>query len=393
MRHVYSTARLRPNMTADDQRRRGKVSRRLVILAFIALMNLGPAARAEEHQVPICTDDEFLYNFNMIVEYQILFDAAITNANELQLVSRAQIENREYRLSQLPLCSDAIAIQRLLIQLAGDSLARAALELADLPADDNPYLQRLPDDQTRIEDLVSAMLGIDRSEAAPTGQRSLPSCAPDDMSMLDDAVATFLDLHDSTGEETRPAESLAAVDRLLLWREDNIPLLPECAESIDLIQALSAAATDSATYEAFIYGRVSADRNPFPPLVSAGIAKLTSWRDQRQVTIAAQAAPSTSSYVAEGNLPPCTHEELSTTNDSLQSEYLDLIQRADAVDSIVDLLDYVKAQIAFRKSRLAQLPICAEALDAHWWLAEVLADVALQTAVELGAPRFACAAR
>ena len=91
--------------------------RRILMLGLIALMTLVPAARAEEYQLPICTNDEFLKFFNMIVEYQILFDGPITNIDELLIVSRAQIENRKDNLAQLPFCSDAIAIQLLLIQL------------------------------------------------------------------------------------------------------------------------------------------------------------------------------------------------------------------------------------------------------------------------------------
>jgi hypothetical protein len=372
-------------MTADDWRRLGKVSRRLVIFAFIALMHFGPATRAEDHRAPICTDSEFLVFFNMIVDHQILFDGSISNANELQFVSRAQIANREFQLSQASSCSDAIAIRRLLVQLGGDSLARAALELADLPADDNPYLQRLPGDQERIERLVSAMLGVDRSDAPPPGERSLPSCAPEELSMLDDAAASFLDLRESTSEGRTAAESLAAIDRLLLWREVEAPRLPECADSIDLIQALSGAATDAAAYEAFKYGGVSAQGNPFPQLVAAEMAKVIEWREQRQNALAAQAASSRSTHAFQGELPGCAGEALSAMNGRLLSTYAEHIESARSSEGVVDLLAFGKAEIAFRESGLAQLPWCAEALEARWWIAEVFADAAARSAIELGA--------
>jgi len=359
--------------------------RRLAIFALIGLFVFVSAAQAEEHHSALCSDAEFLTFFKMIVDYQVQSDGAISDASELRLATEAQIKNRDEQLSQLPSCSDAIAIQRLLIQLGGDYLARAALELADLPAGDNPYLERLDDDQQRITNLVTAMLTRDRSDAPPPGERSFPPCAPDDMARLDDATAAFLEMYKRTSAGTKPSESLAAIERLLLWRQDIVPGLRQCAESIDLIHALSAAATDTAAYEAFKYSGVSARGNPFPQLVSAGIAKVTDWRDQRQVALEAQAASSATNYEGQRALPNCSAEALSSTNDALQSASAALIERADAVDGIVDSLEFGQDARDFRESGIAGLPMCAEAFDARWSIEEALADVPMRAAITEGA--------
>ncbi|MCY3833621.1 MAG: SH3 domain-containing protein [Chloroflexi bacterium] len=359
--------------------------RRLVILALIGLLPFLPAAQADEHQLPICTDAEFLAFFNKIVDYQVQFDGTIKDASELRRATEALIANRDERLAQQPACSDAITIQLLLIQLGGDSLARAALELADLPADENPYLTHLEEDQQRINNLVTAMLATDRSNAPPPGQRSFPPCASEDISALDDASAAFLDVYRATSAGTEPSESLAAIERLLLWRQDILPRLPQCAESIDLIHALSAAATDTAAYEAFRYGGVSARANPFPQLVSAGIANVTEWTEQRQIARAAQAASSAGNYEGQRSLPNCSAKALSTTKDALLSAVAALTVRGGASDSIVDALEFSKDAVDFRAAGLAGLPMCAEALDARWSIAEVLADVPVRTALAQGA--------
>ena len=359
--------------------------RRILMLGLIALMTLVPAARAEEYQLPICTNDEFLKFFNMIVEYQILFDGPITNIDELLIVSRAQIENRKDNLAQLPFCSDAIAIQLLLIQLGGDSVALAALQLAALPDADNPYFQRLPGDQERIESIIPAMLSINRADALSPDERVLPSCTPEILDAIDDAVDVFLALYESIAEEPNPAQSIAAIDRLLSWREDDLSLLPECAESIELVQALSAAATDSASFLAFTNGGVTIARNPYPQLLSDSIVKVTEWRDARQVSAASQVVPSTSVYYGESQLPPCTRFRVSSAYDSLQPEYANLLERADTADSIAAILSYSEAHIEFRASSLSQLPNCAEAFYAGWWVEEVLSDRALRKALPYGA--------
>ncbi|MCY4063230.1 MAG: SH3 domain-containing protein [Chloroflexi bacterium] len=356
--------------------------RRLAFILCIIMLSLSPASLADDSALPLCADDEFLKFFNMIVEHQIEFDAGISNASMLHRVSRAQMESREAYMSQLPMCADAIAIQRLLIQLGGDALARAALELADLSADENPYLQRLPGDQARIEGLLSTMIGVDRSGATPSDQRGLRACEADDWALLENAAAELQDLSNSTREESHPVATLAAIDRLLRWREKNIPGLPACAESIDLIQALSAVATDAAATQAFTYGGVSPERNPFPPLLEASMATVISWQEQLATKRSSQAA-----RIFSGNqLPACAPDELSEAFDSLRTESAALLEQAASVDSSANLIDFGAAQIAFRETRLAQLPMCAEAFAWRWWMVEALADAALRSAIAVGAP-------
>ena len=354
--------------------------RRFTVLALIVMIWLGPASLADDSQLPLCTVEEFRAVFNTIVEHQLLFDGDIMNASQLYQVTGAQLEHREGSLSQLPLCADAIAFQRLLVQLGGDNVARAALELADLPAAGNPYLLRFPSAQARIEDLLSKMLGVDRSEALPPADRELPPCDTADLIPLADAAAAFLDFRNFGGEADNTAE---AIDALLRWREDMIPLLPLCAESIDLVQSLSAAATDSAAFYAFSYSGGSSTRNPFPALRDAGVAAVTGWLDQWSAIVASQASASTTPFAAEGRLPSCTPSNLSGAFEELQSTYSALLERAEAG---ADLAGYSAAEIDFRESRLAQLPVCKEAFGLRWHSAEALADVALRLAAASGAP-------
>ena len=356
--------------------------RRPALLLCIIVLSLSTASLADDSALPLCADDEFLTFFNMIVEHQTEFDADITNAGMLHRVSRAQMERREAYTSELPMCADAIAIQRLLIQLSGDALARAALELADLPSGDNPYLQRLPSDQARFERLLATMIGVDRSGATPSDQRDLRACEPGDRALLEDAAAELLALSNSTGDETDPSASLAAIDRLLRWREDNIAGLPTCAESIDLIQALSAAATDSAASQAFTYGGVSPERNPFPPQLDASLALVTSWQEQLAASGSSQAA----GILSDNQLPACAPDQLAEAPESIGAEYAALIEQAASVDSSADLVEFGGAQIAFHESRIALLPICAEAFAWRWWMVEALADAALRSAIAAGAP-------
>ncbi len=357
--------------------------RRLAILVSLVLMSFSPASLADDSALPICTAEEFRDVFNLIVEHQLAFDGDTSMDRMLNFVNSAQMPRGSDLQTQLPMCADALAIQILLIQLSGDALALAALESAGLPAGDNPYLLRLPDSQARIEDLLSTMLGVDRSVAPSPLERELPDCDMADLSLLADAAAAFLDLDPSIGEGANPTESIDAINRLLLWREENVPLLPLCADSIDLVQAMSAAATDSAAANAFAYAGLSAERNPFPPLLKAGAKTVTNWLDQWSAAVADQAAAAPAGSTGQGRLPPCAPSDLPAGFDELRFEYAALLERAKAS---ANLADDGAAQIAFRRSRLAQLPICEEAFALRWFSMEALADVALRHAVGGGAP-------
>jgi len=360
--------------------------RLLAILASIILLCPGAVWLADDSALPICADEEFLAFFNMIVEHQLLFDGDITSASMLNRASREQMARRETYQTDLPLCADAIAIERLLIQLGGDALARSALDLAGLPADENPYHQRLPSDQARIEALLSARLGLDRSQALPADQRAAPACEPDDWAQLDAAAATLLDAADSSSDQIDRSQSLTAIDRLLRWREAFIETLPQCAESIELIQAMSAAATDAAAFHAFTYGGVSLERNPFPPLLEASIATVTSWRDTIPPALREQTAPSSIRALTADRLPSCAYTELPADINDLQTDYAALMESADAAVTSARLAEFGEAQLAFRNTLLAELPLCAEALELRWRASEALADIALHSAIEAGAP-------
>ena len=204
--------------------------RRLLLLGFIVLFNLVPASKAEVDSIPICTSDEFLEIFSLIVQHQVKVDESFASFSDLMNYSQAQIANRESSLTQLPYCSDAVAIRRLFIQLGGDTVARAALELATLPAGENPYRLRLPSDHDRVTELAATMLGVDRSEALAPAERSLPACLLSDMQLLDKTIGSFLDLVAATATVVDQAHYVVSVDQRLQWREDRLGNLPDCAE-------------------------------------------------------------------------------------------------------------------------------------------------------------------
>ena len=358
---------------------------RMAFFVLVISLCLCPAALAADNPLPICAGDEFLEAFHQVVEHQVLFDNEVATYEELVRVSEIALATR-HDLAQLPACSEAIVIERLLTALGGDALARAALRLAGAPDAENPYLIGLPADQARIEDQLAAMLAIDRSAALPAERRELPACQAEDWSLLDVAASSLLLLAQATPGGADPAESLSAIDQLLRWREDNLGALPECAESIDLLQAISEAATDAAADQAFKYGSMPAGLSPFPPLLQTSLAAIRDWRDLHSLKAASEAASPKAADPGLSQLPACADADAIAAFMDSQSEYAALIEAAVRADSIASLVAFANEQFDFRKARLLPLPHCVEAFALRWWTAEALADAALRSAIVAGAP-------
>ena len=349
--------------------------RRLALLGLIVLLNLVPASKAEVDSLPICTSDEFLEIFSLIVEHQVKVDESFASFSDLLDYGGAQIVNRERSLTQLPYCSDAVAIRRLFIQLGGDTVARAALELATLPAGENPYRLRLPSDHDRVTELAATMLGVDRSQAPAPAERSLPACLSTDMQLLDKTIGSFLNLLAATATVVDRAHYVVSVDRRLQWREDKLPNLPDCAESVELSLRLSETATDAAARHALAYAGVSDETNPYVKLEADGVALLRAWHEQIQIIRASASS-------VGGSLPPCTIDE-STAAYQILLPYPELSARAAAIRTTFSLLNFSEGLIAYRENQLSQLPLCAETFNAGWWVGEVLNDLTAHAASSL----------
>lgn len=340
---------------------------RLAIFSLLLLWLLAAPALAQEP----CTRDEFLTIFKLAAERQLELDAALVTVDDILSFSEAAIAERSNSLSSLPICADALAYQRLSIEVAGDFIARQALDLAYVPQGDNPYRLRYAGEQERIGDALAAMLSRDRSDAPSVQERSLPACGEDDLTALDESVSELLTLLDTSETSDDLAYTLLAIDARLRWREEALQGWPACAEWVELLPMLSAAATDSATWYALAAILDGAD-NPFASLAAGHVLRLQHWLTPAG---AALSAPS-GTTIASSGLPACSPDELAQAYDILTPEFADLLDSAGQISELGDLRRYSEAYLQFRAARLAELPLCAEAFAVGWDLRQLLGGLA-----------------
>ena len=263
-----------------------------------------------------CTRDEFLTIFQEAAERQLELDTALASLNDLLSFSESAVAERQSSLSALPNCADALAYQRLSIEVTGDFIARQALDLANVPRADNPYRQRYGGEFERIGAALSALLSLDRSQAPRADERSLPHCSDDELSELDELVGALLTLLDSSEASDDLAYTLLAIEARLLWRDDALQEHPACAEWVELLPMLSAAATDSATGYAIAAVSGSA-HNLFSSLTAEHMARLQYWRSPDGAALSVPGGAT----IASSGLPACSAAELAQTRDLLLPDY------------------------------------------------------------------------
>ena len=346
---------------------------RLALLGIIVLLNLPSAARAQGDAIPICASEEILEIFSLIVAHEVKVDESFAGFDDLLAYGGAQIDFREQGLSQLPYCADAIALRRAFTELGGDGVARGALELAGLSPNQNPYRLQLDSDQARVKALAAAMIAAER--AAAPAPADLDACQPEDLQRLERAIDGLLVLLEATATVVNREHYVLSVDQRLRWREENLSRPPDCAEAAEVALRMSETATDAAAHHALAYAGVSSAVNPYIKLEAAGVALLRDWREQMQIARESSAS-------VGGALPPCSLNE-STAAYQVGLSYSELRARSAMITTRGGLLAFSDGLIAYRENQLSQLPLCAEAFNASWWIGEALADLTIHAAASL----------
>ena len=348
------------------------VMRRLFSVgAFLLLLALASPALADE--LPACTQAEFRAIYDQVAQLQLELSASLTSRDDLLAFAQARIDERGERANDPPDCADAFAVQRLRTELRGDFLGSAALELAGIPASDNPYKLHLADEQERIAQLASQMLGVDRSNAPKPSQRRPATCGQSQQAAMNDMLSQYLTL-----TELDAAQPAALIDALVRWREVYLPQAPVCGEGVQLALLLSAAATDAAARLA-LETAMPAGANPYDGIYAADLARLQAWQAQLDERLTAQSETPADNT----RLPRCSLPELAQAYAMLMPAYSDLLLLGSQIASADELPGYSQAIIDFRADKLANLPSCAEAFAVGWAARQLLDELVFSSASDL----------
>ncbi len=332
----------------------------VVFLAAYFLMLVLPNVRAQP-ELPICTRAEFLSIFDLVIDYQARFAEPPSDFAALMTYSQQHASDRLTILAQGPQCAEALEFGALLVQMGGDFAARAALEMAGMPAANNPYLA-LPDRDQQINNLLDAMLDNDRSLAQAPEQRQLPTCTTQQLDVYAAAATDLLGLLSTADDmDDRDAFSARLAERLA-WRANRLPALPHCAETVALAQMLNAALTDSATSLSFAFVGVPAEENPFIALAEFGMQNILAW----QASPGSGTASAAAQPAEDRRLPACSRDQLDNAMAAIDRDDLSMFAATD------DALLRSQLHLDYRAGVLSRLPVCEEIFSVRWWLDEWL---------------------
>ena len=354
-----------------------------LFLSTLLLLVIAPVAHGQQNEFPSCSHSEILVLFSEVFDIEGLGGDPIETIDDLIENGKTILARRDLRFSLLPLCAEAIGTQRQNIMLKGDLVGYKALSLANLSDAENPYIIRGRIDEKRLAELALGLAGKGAKEEQSPDDSGISFCSREENLTLDELVMDFQDTQKTAADAQDGAQWIAAVDNLLVLRDENMPLLPECAQAIELGYLLNKVATDSAAMFAFNYAGVSQEDNPYFDTVMLTMRGLESWRDDLKLTRPEYEGATVLALGQAGALPSCTPKELASVHSLVVGKVMDVIISSQSVETAADLIAYGEAHIGLRDSTLAGLPLCQEIFEIGWLALQVLGDIISRNALNL----------
>ena len=348
--------------------------RKSFLLSFLLLLIFAPVVTGQSSEFPKCSQTEILLMMNSLLDFDSDAGPPGATLDDLIADGRSQLEKRESSFSLLPLCAEAIGTQRQDIMLEGDLVGYNALRLASLSDDENPYFIRGRIDEKRLAELSLGLLSGDTEEEGSPDDGGIVFCSREENQKLDQLVSDFQATQSKLDDGQDREQLINSLDNMLVWREDKMLQLPQCAQAIELAYLLNKLATDSAAMFAFSYAGVSTENNPYAESVTLAMGSLATWRDELRLT-RPEYEGATVLVLGQGSeLPPCSSAEIAAAYSVILDEIMEVVMSAQSVEAAADLIAYGDAHISLRDGSLAQLPLCQEIFEVAWLSRQILGD-------------------
>jgi len=359
--------------------------RRLLLISLFLSLTLIPAAGGQDSGFTRCSEHEVLVLLNSLLDLEVFDFSPIETIDDIARRGTALLDARESSYALLPLCAEAIAVQRRVIMIKGDRVGQTALRLAGVPAGANPYSLHFPDLLDVEKTLALDMLSGERSEEIENEDRRLPACSAAEIAALDALTADFEATYSKADETGAATLWITAVDQILNWRIDNMPTLPDCLEAIEPGYWLSKATADAAAQFSLNHAEAAPEDNPYIATVNRTREALRSWRDQLQLTKPEHEGAIVVALGPASQLRACNVEEIEAAYSVLQNDVLDLTLRITNPGGTEDLAQFAATHLELRNGFLARAPLCAETFEGLWLTRQALGDyIAWSSLLTLG---------
>ncbi|MCY3780284.1 MAG: hypothetical protein OXG78_08250 [Chloroflexi bacterium] len=266
-----------------------------------------------------------------------------------------EIEWRGALWSSFPNCAEGIEMALALSQAAGDVSAFIAYTAAGVPAESNPFMQRLTMSDDIVESLHYGTLGASRFWQRP---HRLPACSAAELDALAIVVAQYHLYRESMTDFGNMRVFVTIAESLFGWRDELPATLPACRESLEAGALMSQIADDYIALFGLTYAGYGRDTNPYFYVFQGNSEELV---DLLQAT-AIESGPHETVWDFGGQLEACDGDELDKLSGIL-TEYHSVLDAGQGIDSLEALAAFGDAQIEWRRDSWPQLPNCAEAFE------------------------------
>ncbi len=321
--------------------------------------------------LPRCPADLVESELERLRNYIEVGATEIKSLEQLLSFSQQQMTWRAENIAGAPHCAELLEIQTLLIQLNADFVARAGLQLAAVPAEENPYL-RLPGDQERVDALAYS------SETPGTEHTQARACTDEEKrAAISEDTAEYTYLLNAIRSASVIENFISYLEDQIAWRDALWRELNPCAEVIELGLLMQQIHSGYASFLALHYAGATPEQNPFYPQIQADRAAL------QALTLGILQGGRTEEPVAEqaAGLLPCDGTAMKALFDAMLV-YQDKLGGGDS-NTLDDLLAYSAEVIDWRESSLAGLPPCADVIKARLLMTQLTGDFVARSALDL----------
>ena len=219
--------------------------------------------------------------------------------------------------------------------------------------------------------------------AVQAQSQGFPLCSASELAFVaalqpayDDLVASL-----SADGDTSLDKTLAFTEAQIEWREQLWDSLPYCEEAIDIAVLMSQNTSDMGGMAALTYAGVSLSLNRYKDRLffEGSNTKLLASKFEEVNRLIESGERQTEPAAGDRELEGCTEDEIRTLIAELR-ENEDLVVQGTSVRAPGELLDYIKAKLAWRDHVWAKLPACRESIGVGRQMSQTASDLATAVA-------------
>jgi len=332
-----------------------------------------------EVDLPACSDGDLRILSEELAVYRALLEVPPRTYSVVGLAKygMAQLAWRDKLWSRLPPCDLSLQVGLLMSHITSDLAVELALEIGEITDEEAPFSEQIAADQARLAEISAPIDAVEKERAQTV---TLPECDDEDIVRFSAQNATFPGLVEALKAAETVPDLLEVADLHLAWRGTLEANPPDCIQSMItaglMLRVTGNYIASLALDIAGIMPKPDAEIPIKPHLF--GIVTIGVIADDISASIedSGMTPAELMEVVAAGsNLPDCDDDVgLGLNFYNLFVEYSDLVDKADSLETVGDVMAFRQSQIDWAENNIDRLPGCKDAVETGYMMYMILAD-------------------